>query len=90
MTQTLVEVGAVADRHDRDAIEEVKTVTHDKVVAELGDRRRGPVKWGFVESQHAGKVLRDLGYDWSDIGPLVKFLSEHDQSVLVVASAECD
>lgn len=85
----MVHVGAVADKHDKRAVDEVKTVTHDRVVRDAGELRVSGVTWGFVDPPNAAKVLRDLGFPWDQIAGMAKFLAENPEGSLVIAYAEC-
>lgn len=88
--------GAVEYRNEA-KIEEVRRITHDRLIEGLGDRRRSGVRWWEAEGERAIEVVRKVdemgnheyplggsgGYDG-----LIRFLEENPRAVLVIAEAD--
>lgn len=80
-----VALGYAATEADVDAIMEQ---THDKLIADLGARRRSGVLWDLVRGRaRIRRELRRLGVD-TERGEIDQRVDDEPQGVLVIAFAE--
>lgn len=80
-------------------VEQAKLTTHDQLVEQLGDRRRGPVYWRIVSGPEIPETLNTLADDKAQahyegetdrddaFAGMRRWVLEHPDAVLVIAQA---
>lgn len=75
--------------HSHSEIEEAKQATHDSLIAELGARRRGGVRWWVIAPENVHAFLAEESVrTGSDNSDLLAWFADHPGGGLVVAGAE--
>lgn len=84
--------GAVSDVENAADLEECKKLTHDGVVADLGDRRCSGVTWRIYDPDPGLEILelQSPTGEARHVAELKSFLRDHPNGALVIATAEVD
>lgn len=82
--QIRVQLG-FASSHEGD-LERVKQMTHDQVIADLGDRRTSGVEWRFWPATQAFEIWNAFGIEITQ--ELRDIVAAYPNGTVVVASAQ--
>jgi hypothetical protein len=88
-----VQVAAVSDRNDEEQLAYCRTITHDRVLAIAGSRRRTGVAWHYFDpgedAQQIAAILdKTVELDVGSAVGLRDFLEQNPGGCLVVAAVE--
>jgi hypothetical protein len=83
-----IQIGAV-ENGDMMLLAEAGKELHDKIVAELGPRRTGPVTWVWFGGDRIAGALEGLVAQDIDVDDVRAYLADRPGGCLVVASAPC-
>lgn len=79
-----VQLGFAATEAD---VEAARTQTHDKLIADLEDRRRSGVTWRTFPASEALDMLEEIGIDTTR-GDVNEWITAYPNGFLIIASAE--